>query len=62
MAIIKSQIDTTSKEFAANDSHMRDLVADLQKHLDQVELGGGEKHVKSTPVAERCYRVNVLIN
>jgi 3-methylcrotonyl-CoA carboxylase beta subunit len=43
MAIIKSLIDTGSKEFAANDTHMRELVADLQLHLDQVELGGGEK-------------------
>jgi len=43
MAIIKSQIDTGSKGFAANDTHMRELVADLQKHLDQVELGGTEK-------------------
>ena len=43
MAIIKSQVDTNSQEFAANDAHMRDLVADLQKQLDQVELGGGEK-------------------
>ena len=43
MAIIQSQIDKDSKEFAANDTHMRELVADLQTHLDQVELGGGEK-------------------
>ena len=43
MVIIKSKIDTNSKDFAANDAHMRDLVADLQKQLDKVELGGGEK-------------------
>jgi len=43
MAIIKTQIDPGSKEFSANDAHMRELIADLQKHLDQVELGGGEK-------------------
>jgi len=43
MAIIKSQIKTDSKDFAANDAHMRELVADLQKHLDQVEKGGGQK-------------------
>jgi 3-methylcrotonyl-CoA carboxylase beta subunit len=43
MATIKTQIDPGSKEFAANDAHMRELIADLQKHLDQVELGGGEK-------------------
>jgi len=43
MAIIQSQIDKDSSEFVANDTHMRELVADLQTHLDQVELGGGEK-------------------
>jgi 3-methylcrotonyl-CoA carboxylase beta subunit len=43
MAIIQSQVDTKGKDFAANDAHMRELVADLQKHLDQVEQGGGEK-------------------
>ena len=43
MAIIQSQINTDSKEFAANDAHMRELVAELQQHLDQVELGGGDK-------------------
>ena len=43
MAIIKSQIDTNSKDFAANETHMRELVAGLQKQLDLVELGGGEK-------------------
>jgi len=46
MAIIQSHVDTGSKDFAANDAHMHDLVADLQKHLDQVELGGGEKACK----------------
>lgn len=43
MAIIKSQIDTGSSEFAANDAHMRELVADLQLQLDTIEMGGGEK-------------------
>jgi len=43
MAIIKSKIDTSSKDFAANDAHMREVVADLQAQLDLVELGGGEK-------------------
>ncbi len=43
MAIINSQIDTNSSEFAANDAHMRELVADLQAQLDKVEMGGGEK-------------------
>ena len=41
MAIINSQVDTNSKDFAANDAHLRGLVADLQKQLDQVEQGGG---------------------
>jgi len=43
MAKIKSKIDTSSPDFAANDAHMRELVADLQKQLDKTELGGGEK-------------------
>jgi 3-methylcrotonyl-CoA carboxylase beta subunit len=43
MAIIKSQVDLNSKDFAANDAHMRELVADLQKQLDRVEQGGGDK-------------------
>jgi len=43
MAIIESKIDTGSADFAANDAHMRELIADLQKQLDAVELGGGEK-------------------
>jgi 3-methylcrotonyl-CoA carboxylase beta subunit len=43
MTVIKSQIDTAGKVFADNDAHMRELVADLQKQLDRVELGGGDK-------------------
>ncbi len=43
MAIIKTQIDTGSKEFAINDAHMRSLVADLQKQLQLIEMGGGKK-------------------
>jgi 3-methylcrotonyl-CoA carboxylase beta subunit len=43
MAIIQSQIDKDSSEFAANDAAMRELVADLQDKLEQVEQGGGEK-------------------
>ena len=31
MAIIQSQIDRDSSEFAANEAHMRTLVADLQE-------------------------------
>ena len=65
MAIIKSQVDPNSKEFAANDAHMRELVADLQNHLDQVEKGGGEKacekHTKRGKMLPR-ERVNKLID
>jgi 3-methylcrotonyl-CoA carboxylase beta subunit len=43
MAIIQSQIDKDSSEFAANEAHMRALVADLQEKLEKVEQGGGEK-------------------
>jgi len=65
MAFIKSQIDTGSKDFAANDAHMRELVADLQQHLEQVELGGGEKsrekHIKRGKMLPR-ERINQLID
>ena len=65
MAIIKSQIDTGSKDFAANDAHMRELVADLQQHLEDVELGGGkkarEKHTKRGKMLPR-ERVDQLID
>ena len=65
MAIIKSQIDPNSKEFAANDVHMRELVADLQTQLDQVEKGGGEKardkHTKRGKMLPR-ERVKQLID
>jgi len=43
MAVIQSQIDKESSEFAANEAHMRSLVADLQEKLEQVEQGGGQK-------------------
>jgi 3-methylcrotonyl-CoA carboxylase beta subunit len=65
MAIIKTQIDTGSKDFAANDANMRELVADLQQHLEQVELGGGEKartkHTKRGKMLPR-ERVQQLID
>jgi 3-methylcrotonyl-CoA carboxylase beta subunit len=65
MAILKSKIDTGSREFAANDAHMRELVADLQEKLDQVELGGGdkarEKHTKRGKLLPRD-RIRQLID
>jgi len=65
MSIIKTQVDTSSPDFAANDAHMRELVADLQKHLDQVELGGGvnarKKHTKRGKLLVR-ERISRLID
>jgi 3-methylcrotonyl-CoA carboxylase beta subunit len=65
MAIIKSQVDTSSKDFAANDAHLRELVADLQKQLDRVELGGGQqarkKHTKRGKMLPR-ERIKQLID
>jgi 3-methylcrotonyl-CoA carboxylase beta subunit len=65
MAVIKTQIDNTGQEFAANDAHLRELVADLQTHLDRVELGGGEKarakHVKRGKMLPR-ERISRLID
>ena len=43
MPVIKSKIDTNSKGFAANEAQMREQVAELQKQLEKVELGGGDK-------------------
>ena len=65
MSVIKSQIDTNSKDFAANDAHMRELVADLQEQLERVEIGGGEKarekHTKRGKMLAR-ERINHLID
>ena len=65
MAVIKSQVDTNSKDFAANDVHLRGLVADLQKQLDQVEKGGGQqarkKHTKRGKMLPR-ERIKQLID
>ncbi|MGA9573794.1 MAG: carboxyl transferase domain-containing protein, partial [Lysobacterales bacterium] len=65
MAIIQSQIDRENQEFSANDAHMRELVADLQKNLELVELGGGEKarnkHTQRGKMLPR-ERVNQLID
>jgi len=65
MAIIKSHIDTGSKDFAANDAQLRKQVADLQRQLDLVELGGGEKarkkHTQRGKMLPR-ERVNQLVD
>jgi len=65
MPIIKSQTDTASQDFVANDAHMRDLVADLQAQLDRVEAGGGDKardkHTKRGKMLPRD-RISKLID
>ncbi|HET7099554.1 MAG TPA: methylcrotonoyl-CoA carboxylase, partial [Terriglobia bacterium] len=43
MPILKSALDTNSKEFAANRAHMEKLVADLRTQQNQAALGGGDK-------------------
>jgi 3-methylcrotonyl-CoA carboxylase beta subunit len=43
MPILKSALDTNSKEFAANRAHMEKLVADLRDTQRQAALGGGDK-------------------
>ena len=42
MAILKSSLDTSSKEFAANRSHMEKLVAILRDQQAKAAHGGGE--------------------
>ncbi|MFM7344605.1 MAG: carboxyl transferase domain-containing protein [Tagaea sp.] len=50
MTILKSAVDPKSEGFAANETAMRALVADLRAAADKVREGGGpaarEKHVK----------------
>ncbi|MDN5864730.1 MAG: methylcrotonoyl-CoA carboxylase [Gammaproteobacteria bacterium] len=46
MPIIKSTIDTNSKEFAANREHMEALVKDLREKLVETAKGGSERSRK----------------
>jgi acetyl-CoA carboxylase carboxyltransferase component len=41
MAILKTQVDTKSEQFAANADHMSGLVAQLRERLNSVGQGGG---------------------
>ena len=43
MPILKSSIDTNSKEFTANRDHMQGLVEDLRASQAKAALGGDEK-------------------
>jgi 3-methylcrotonyl-CoA carboxylase beta subunit len=43
MPVIESQIDTKAPQFLSNAEHMQAAVADLQRELAKVCLGGGEK-------------------
>ena len=43
MPILKSSIDTNSKEFAANRAHMEKLAAELREQQAKAALGGDEK-------------------
>ena len=43
---IKSQINTQDSDFLENQSAMKTLISELDTHLTQVKLGGGEKAVK----------------
>ena len=43
---IASHLDAGSDEFLRNREHMRGLVAELDRHLERVRAGGGEKAVE----------------
>jgi 3-methylcrotonyl-CoA carboxylase beta subunit len=43
MTELASHLDTRSDDFHANSARMRALIDDLARHLEHVELGGGER-------------------
>ena len=43
MPVIRSQVDTRSEEFAANQAHMRQVVDELERQLAQAARGGSER-------------------
>ncbi|QBY05448.1 methylcrotonoyl-CoA carboxylase [Thalassotalea sp. HSM 43] len=43
MAVINSKINTRSQEFSENAEHMQAQVDDLNKLVEEIKLGGGEK-------------------
>src|SRR5919204_2732933 len=40
MRMLKSSLNTTSKEFKENQAHYEGLIADLKKHLEKAQAGG----------------------
>jgi 3-methylcrotonyl-CoA carboxylase beta subunit len=44
MSTINSQVDTASDGFRDNAAHMQSLVDDLERNVEKVHLGGGEKY------------------
>jgi 3-methylcrotonyl-CoA carboxylase beta subunit len=65
VSVLRSQLDTRSAEFRANDERMRRLVADLREKVGQVSLGGDEaaraKHVARGKLLAR-ERVRTLLD
>jgi 3-methylcrotonyl-CoA carboxylase beta subunit len=57
LSVLKSQLDSTAKEFQANADAMLALVADLNEKLEAVKLGGGDdarfKHLKRDKMLPR---------
>ncbi len=41
MPVLRSSLDTASEEFQANDSAMREMLAELRRLLEEAEAGGG---------------------
>ena len=59
MPVLKSRIDTTTPQFAANAETMDGLVADLESKTAHMALGGSEgaraRHVeRGKLIAKRC--------
>jgi 3-methylcrotonyl-CoA carboxylase beta subunit len=65
MGVLKTAIDPKSESFAANDTAMRAVVADLRAAADKVREGGGpaarEKHVKRGKLPPR-ERIRTLLD
>ncbi len=65
MSVIKSQLDVSAKDFQANASAMGELLADLNKTLEAVKLGGGDdarfKHLKRNKMLPRD-RIKALLD
>ncbi len=57
MGIIETHIDRNSAEFQENTQHFQQLLAELQEHIQQVQLGGGPdaiaKHRKRNKLLAR---------